>query len=381
MPTFGSPFTFRSQVPRGRISQQDLIAAQLLRQGSSTRPVQSEVEGIARALTGIGGGFFAGQERRRREDREGAFNKSLVDALGATSSPASDTANPTIEGTGVGTVPQKTRAQILAGNPDTAALGLQFQLSQEQQDQALRALDASRQREDIQLEAANVREDVIREDEQTQALELEAAKERNRLALADRPKTDEQQQQAIERAQAGRPLAQMPFAAVNAQAAHIEAQSTAKGIEVDLGSILGDVETGSIDLGLFSNWISQGRNLAGLSTEQSRNFASFAASLEKLRNDSLRLNNGVQTEGDAQRAMNELFASLNDNKLVIQRLKEIGRINRRAAKLRELQVNVIRGNYGLEPFDFSQIDLTPTVGAAAGDRDAPPSGFKVRKVR
>lgn len=164
MPTFGSPFSFRSQVPR-RTSQQDLIAAQLLKQGSSTAPVQSGLEGIARALTGVVGGFTARQENNRREDRETAFNDTLSRALASGNSTATETQNPSLEGT----VPQQTRAQILAGNPDTAGLGLQFQLSQEQQERALSALGA-----------ANTREDEQREEDRVNSLALAQTKANNR---------------------------------------------------------------------------------------------------------------------------------------------------------------------------------------------------------
>ncbi|MNY53581.1 hypothetical protein D3C86_1893470 [compost metagenome] len=92
------------------------------------------------------------------------------------------------------------------------------------------------------------------------------------------------------------------------------------------------------------------------------------STLEKLRNDSLRLNKGVQTEGDAQRAWNELLANINDPKLVEQRLGEILAINQRAGELRGLSNDSMRANFGHDPMDYSQYLNLP---AAVGQGGAP----------
>jgi hypothetical protein len=111
--------------------------------------------------------------------------------------------------------------------------------------------------------------------------------------------------------------------------------------------------------------------MAGWSTEESRNFASFKSTLERLRNESLRLNTGVQTDGDAQRAWNELFQNINDTGLVQQRLKEIQAINKRGAELHRLRVDSVRGNYGAGPLDSSAYAAQPP---ALGGAPAAPAG-------
>ena len=122
----------------------------------------------------------------------------------------------------------------------------------------------------------------------------------------------------------------------------------------------------------MSNLINAGRNAAGISSEQSRNFASFKSTLERLRNESLRLNTGVQTDGDAQRAWNELFQNINDTGLVQQRLAEIQGINKRGAELQKLRADSVRANYGLPPADASQYEAQPAaIKAPAG---APAAG-------
>jgi hypothetical protein len=88
--------------------------------------------------------------------------------------------------------------------------------------------------------------------------------------------------------------------------------------------------------------------------------------MEKQRNASLLLNKGVQTEGDAQRAWNELFANMNDKGVVKQRLQELQKINERAANLKQLNIDNIRRNYGLDPLDTSSYaSQQPAVGGGA----------------
>lgn len=155
----------------------------------------------------------------------------------------------------------------------------------------------------------------------------------------------------------------MPAAALKMQQEEVDALSLSQNSKADLGAIRRQIATGQLDLGLFTNWVNRGRNLAGASTPQSRNFATFQASLEKLRNDSLRLNKGVQTEGDAQRAWNEVLANINDPKLVEQRLMEIEAINERAANLRRMNIDEIRRNYRQPQLDTTaQSNPIPAVG-------------------
>jgi hypothetical protein len=103
-----------------------------------------------------------------------------------------------------------------------------------------------------------------------------------------------------------------------------------------------------------------------MSDADSRNFASFQSTLEKLRNDSLRLNKGVQTEGDAVRAWNELVKNINDPQVVRQRLAEIREINNRAIALRKYNIDVIRSNFGVGPLDTSAYERqAPALGGSA----------------
>lgn len=163
----------------------------------------------------------------------------------------------------------------------------------------------------------------------------------------------------------------MPASALKMQQEELDQMSTAGSINADMKALENQLNEGKLDLGPVQNMISEGRNAAGLSTDTSKNYASFRASLEKMRNDSLRLNKGVQTEGDAIRAWNELFKNITDPGVVKQRLGEIQKANQRAASLRKMNIDVIRANYGLDPMDTSNYqNPSPAVGGPSGDLSA-----------
>ena len=157
----------------------------------------------------------------------------------------------------------------------------------------------------------------------------------------------------------------LPSAALKMQQSELDALSTATGIDDQLARIQGQIDGGKLSFGPVSNLVNRGLNSAGMSTEGSRNLASFQSTLEKLRNDSLRLNAGVQTDGDAQRAWNELFQNINDTDLVKQRIGEIRNINQRGAQLRKLNIDGIRANYGHESLDTSRYEQPEAAPARA----------------
>lgn len=145
------------------------------------------------------------------------------------------------------------------------------------------------------------------------------------------------------------PLAQntapRPMSAVDRRQM-LEDQEVVQGlgtVNERLGTVAQQIATGQLNLGPMTNMLSQGRNMVGASDQNSRNYASFKSTLESLRNESLRLNSGVQTEGDAQRAWNELLANVNDEKLVAQRLQEIMALNQRALAFREARLQDFGG--------------------------------------
>lgn len=145
----------------------------------------------------------------------------------------------------------------------------------------------------------------------------------------------------------------LPASALKLQQESLDNLGISNNISADLKQITQKLDSGELDIGPVENLLSKGKNFLGLSDDNSRNYATFRATLEKMRNDSLRLNKGVQTEGDAVRAWDEILADLNDGKLVSNRLKEAAKINERGALLQQNNIDVIRSNYGQDPLDLS----------------------------
>ena len=140
----------------------------------------------------------------------------------------------------------------------------------------------------------------------------------------------------------------LPTSAVKLVREDQEALSIVQGLNEDLAKFDLMIEQGELDLGVVSNLAAAAQNNLGMSDENSRNYAMFRSTMEKMRNDSLRLNNGVQTEGDAQRAWNELVANVNDPQVVRQQLQRIMQINDRAANLRNMNIDLVYQNFGAD---------------------------------
>lgn len=155
------------------------------------------------------------------------------------------------------------------------------------------------------------------------------------------------------------PRKPLPTSALKMQQDALDAIGVVGGINADLKALEDQIENGSLSFGPISNVYNTGRNMAGMSSQESRNFATFRSNMERLRNESLRLNTGVQTDGDAQRAWNELFQNITDTNLVKQRLQEIQRINARGAELQKLKLDQVRANYGYEPMDVTPQAVQP----------------------
>ena len=179
---------------------------------------------------------------------------------------------------------------------------------------------------------------------------------------------------------APKPQKPLPTAALKLVREDQEALMTVDTLNSQLGQFSNLISEGKLNLGTFGNMASNARNYMGASDENSRNFASMKAMLEKMRNDSLRLNNGVQTEGDAQRAWNELIANINDEELVKQRMAEIAKLNSRAADIRRANIELVYSNFGIDPMQ-QQMGQTPPamqVPPAGGNIPPPPPGFQIQ---
>lgn len=225
-----------------------------------------------------------------------------------------------------------------------------------------------------QAEQQAAREDKARQAAESLQVrrELAAQQEAMRRDIASQSSADRRMIAGMVSArQEQKNVPKLPTSALKMQQEELDAIGTSSTINADLSAISKQLESGKLKLGLVDNLMGKAKNIVGASDEQSRNLASFQATLEKLRNDSLRLNKGVQTEGDAQRAWNELVANINDPGVVKQRLGEIQKINERAANLRRMNVDNIRANFGVDPMDTTGYSNQPAaVGGGGSGVDA-----------
>lgn len=143
-------------------------------------------------------------------------------------------------------------------------------------------------------------------------------------------------------------------------------------INAQLDGIDAQINSGDLDLGFFNNLGAKAQNLAGMSTKNSIAYATMMSTLEKMRNDSLRLNSGVQTEGDAVRAWNELVSNVNDPKVVKAQIARIKELNTRAADQRGQLINIRRQRNNMEGFDPASLAL-PGATATPGPLDTVPT--------
>ena len=111
----------------------------------------------------------------------------------------------------------------------------------------------------------------------------------------------------------------------------------------------------------------QARTAAGISGPNDVNLNELNSDLTRIVNETLRLNKGVQTEGDAQRATQELMQA-NDQATMSRALLRLAQLNRRAAELQRSKRELIYRNYGREAQP-----QTPAAPAAGG--------WSIQKVR
>lgn len=141
-------------------------------------------------------------------------------------------------------------------------------------------------------------------------------------------------------------------------------------IDAELGRFDSMIASGDLELSPVANTVGGVRNALGISSENSRNLAEFRSTLERVRNDSLRLNKGVQTEGDAQRAWNELVSNINDPAVVRRQLRRIMSINQRARQFRQQRIDALEGG-GQRPAAQTGRGPTRTRPQNLGTRENP----------
>lgn len=124
-----------------------------------------------------------------------------------------------------------------------------------------------------------------------------------------------------------------------------EAMAAAQNVSTMIKKHSQRMADGSLVVGPVDSIGAQFRTRLGMSNANDVNLNEYRADLTKIVNESLRLNSGVQTEGDAQRAANELMDA-NDPATAARALRRLQEYNTRAIELQKRKMDLVRRNYG-----------------------------------
>lgn len=109
------------------------------------------------------------------------------------------------------------------------------------------------------------------------------------------------------------------------------------------------------------------RNFTGDGNENSKGLLALKQQREKLRNDYLMLAKGVQTEGDALRALNAMMPDTNDPDAIVQQLNALEAASKRLQEIHLESVNQIEYEYGRQKTVGKAADVAPAT-PPAGNR-------------
>lgn len=312
---------------------------------------RSPIEGLSKALQMGLGGYAQGQAMNKEAELEGNRSQNMQRALEAFGN------DPQAAAAILGQDPRTAQmAMELMGNEVSYGREKEMDALNYQREESRFERELAMKRQAMEMDALSKASELTRED---QRWEKDAALKRELVNLKSQsggsyvdPDTGE-----VIQGFSNKPL---PVGALKLQGEAVDAIGAASGVSDLTGQLIGQVDAGQLELNPVSNFLNRARNFTGFSNDQSVNFANMKTSLEKLRNDTLRLNKGVQTEGDAVRAMNEVLQSVNDPQVFRAAMEKLAAVNDRAAELQKVQVNTIRQNYNAAPFDFDQLQGLPS---------------------
>lgn len=137
----------------------------------------------------------------------------------------------------------------------------------------------------------------------------------------------------------------LPPAALKELLAVEDAMAAAQNVSSMIKKHSERMANGDLVVGPVDSIAAQFRTRLGMSNANDVNLNEYRADLTKIVNESLRLNSGVQTEGDAQRAANELMDA-NDPATAARALRRLQEYNTRAIDLQKRKAELVRRNYG-----------------------------------
>lgn len=133
------------------------------------------------------------------------------------------------------------------------------------------------------------------------------------------------------------------------------------GYDAKTGEFTGPLKDAFGASGWATGMLGTYTNFSGDASETARARERFERWKTSYVNDSLQLNKGVQTEGDAQRAASEL-TSAPTAAAAYKALQDLVRINQQARAIKERSIKGRRERYGLDPIEIPGAATPPDLG-------------------
>lgn len=132
----------------------------------------------------------------------------------------------------------------------------------------------------------------------------------------------------------------------------------------------------ALELGPLSNAYNASRGWLGKSTPESQKYSDLERTITQYTNESLRLNKGTQTEGDAQRAVKEVLAGFakNDNATMTKALEQLEALNNSKIKNNQNAINRRRESQKADLYDFGA-----PAAPAAGNRTSTGVSYTIER--
>lgn len=165
-----------------------------------------------------------------------------------------------------------------------------------------------------------------------------------------------------------------PASVIKAEDEDVAALQSAQGLVADTDAWQQRLASGGVDIGGAQNLFASVVNPLGLGDAGTADFAELESFATRLANESLRLNKGVQTEGDAVRASSELLSNLNSPKVVKRQMGIINDLNKRAVQLKSEGIAGRRKRYNLPDADLSAYSAPSSPYEAPGGSSGPQPG-------
>ncbi len=314
---------------------------EMLQQQGQSRPTevvsgyavpQSGFEGLARGLAGFAGGYEGAKADQQEAQLEQTRAKRMAEIMQQMQT------NP------------NAAAGALMQDPATQGMGFDLYKGQ---------MDADRRMQELQAKEG------LRE----QKWQRDAELKRELAAMKSGMMVDPDTGQIVPNPNAGsqKPL---PVGALKLQDELTAEIGGFKNVASDATNWAKKIRSGAVPLTPSGKIEAFVLNRIGASDEASRNVAGFNTFLEKMRNDLLLLAKGVQTEGDAKRALAAIAAAGNDPVLMAEAMEQAAKVQLRGAALSTDRLNKVLKNYGQPELPKEETPVNDPLAAGSDPRVA-----------